>query len=1287
MLSGRLRPGPGQRWLHGLILALLALLLGGARLAHGVTYANASYTYNWVDATSHTKVGHNTSPYRFNATLGISACGTTPPILDDTISDAIPIGFTFAYAGVNFTTLRIMSNGRLQFGSSNTTCGFGSPVQTLPFPDGSLTYTMRIYGNDLDPTLKSDVTSTTYNTPCTSRSTCYVSYATIGSAPYRSFVVTWNNVPEWTTSGNPTGSYNLQVILQENGEFIYQYGPYTAGPSAALGQVGWEAADTSDYETPQTGYPTANTAIKYFIPQPVAEYRMEQTSWSNAAGQVIDTSGNGRNATVIGGPQTIALGKVCRAADIPSNANTNSIDAINTGIAVPTTVGSSGTITFWYKANSSWNGASAKDAQLLDASVTNGQWFYLTRRSTGTLYFALTDSSGTTRTAETAAITVGASTWKHIAVSWSFNALGAANSDHLRIYVDGVLQKEAAFTTNSVISSQIGSLYLGDNRASVTGTNGTGRSADGALDEFRIYNYEGGSALVLRDYNSASAGCLNHYSISHSGTGLTCQQSTVTITAHDSLHNTITMPNNTTSIQLSTSTGKGDWTLINGYGVLNNGTANDGGGSYLFNGEYQVVLGFTHTTAATVNLNVTDGQFVESEDPQLVVSACTTNRFNACEVTSPRCVPVNATNPAYAYLYTKLANTAFNLDFVKLKTDGTLETTFSNSNGGVTVDLLANTNSVSLNASTNCPVSQTAIIPMGAVSFTAGYGPTGGVGLASNAFSNVTPFYSAYRDVRVRFTCNAATCGTAQVACSTDNFAVRPSGFAITAKQGSTTLNGSSQSSSNKAKAGSAISLIATAVAGYDGAPRVDAAPASNRIYTHVGTLDTTGPLSDATGTTQFTLGNAILGSGVATNSSVRYDDVGAFGILAGSVTDASFTSVDQANGDCLANSYSNTPSSGKVGCLIANTANTGLFGWFYPDHYAVQASLGSACNDGNANAFTWMGQTGLGIAAGVQALSANNVLLAHYRNTGVGSDNYGTLATLAIDGDNSSGATTISPLSSRLTPALPGFTWSNGRTGPYFTSDSTGYGIGSISITLLGTGSIAVGDQLRFVGDSNIYTSVSAVIGPGPVTLTIAAPGLQSVLPASATVLQVLHSFSRLSSVEGPYDAFALKLTVGDATDGALISQLNGASVTPASSVLVGSSKLRYGRLRIANAYGSELLSLPVGITAQYWNGSSYVTNTLDNCTSLLASNFSLNGYRGGVVSSNMPAGNIPSNSGLLISGAGTIRLAKPVMLPPITTKGSFNLNSQIPYLPGLGRQTLGVYKNGPTLYIREVY
>lgn len=227
-----------------------------------VTYSNIAITYSWIDAGSHTKIGPVTgglySPlYKFTNSGG---CGTNPPNIDDTISDLIPLGFTFTYGDKSFTSVRIMSNGRLQF--NNNTCGFGSPVTQLPYPNSSLDYSMRIYGNDLDPTLQSEVTG--YSTACTSRTSCYVSYASLGTAPNRKFVITWSNVPEWTTLSSASGSYNMQVIVQENGEFIYQYGTDVPGPNAKFGQIGWQINST-DYAVSATGFPANNSAVQFFI--------------------------------------------------------------------------------------------------------------------------------------------------------------------------------------------------------------------------------------------------------------------------------------------------------------------------------------------------------------------------------------------------------------------------------------------------------------------------------------------------------------------------------------------------------------------------------------------------------------------------------------------------------------------------------------------------------------------------------------------------------------------------------------------------------------------------------------------------------------------------------------------------------------------------------------------------------------------------------------------------------------------------------------------------------------
>lgn len=54
------------------------------------------------------------------------------------------------------------------------------------------------------------------------------------------------------------------------------------------------------------------------------------------------------------------------------------------------------------------------------------------------------------------------------------------------------------------------------------------------------------------------------------------------------------------------------------------------------------------------------------------------------------------------------------------------------------------------------------------------------------------------------------------------------------------------------------------------------------------------------------------------------------------------------------------------------------------------------------------------------------------------------------------------------------------------------------------------------------------------------------------------------------------------------------------ASAAVGSATKLRYGRLRLQNIYGSEKLPLAVPVQAQYWGGNSFVVNTDDSCTAV---------------------------------------------------------------------------------------
>lgn len=83
--------------------------------------------------------------------------------------------------------------------------------------------------------------------------------------------------------------------------------------------------------------------------------------------------------------------------------------------------------------------------------------------------------------------------------------------------------------------------------------------------------------------------------------------------------------------------------------------------------------------------------------------------------------------------------------------------------------------------------------------------------------------------------------------------------------------------------------------------------------------------------------------------------------------------------------------------------------------------------------------------------------------------------------------------------------------TGASATTNSAGYAVGDTVITLAsaGTGTIVAGDVITFAGDTNQYVVVSgdADVSNGG-TITIAEPGLQVAIAASATNITVKNSY-----------------------------------------------------------------------------------------------------------------------------------------------------------------------------------
>ncbi len=484
-----------------LVVTLLVFVLQ-LSVAEAATYAFRTTAYNWETADINVVWDQTQTAY---------------PRDDD--KQVVNLGFTFNFAGVNYTQVRIHANGVLQFGAdtqfhrqftnTNLPVTVAPPTCSGCVAGSQADRLLAIYWDDINPRLGGSVR-----------------YQTKGSGTNRRFVVSWESVPHY----NFGGQYTFQIVLYENGEFVYQYGGGNAsGVSATIGVE----VDNNDYTlySFDSSFSYAGTAIRWFKPsgepQRLAEYWFEEGLWSYQPNEVIDWSGNGYNGNAVGDTQSTADGWVCRAADIPLNTTAIS-SGINTNIDVDAAIGSSGSISFWYNSNSRWNNS---DNQLFDATSQNNRWFYLTKRSSGRLRFAVTDSNGTTIAAETSPNNTNSGVWRHIAVTWRMAP--GNNQTILRIYVDGTLQSSQQGTTNGSLPASLGTLVLGDNASNFVQSGlGTLNSADGRLDEVRVYNFEISNADVLNDM-AASHDCvfINHLRIEHDGQGLTCAAENITLKA------------------------------------------------------------------------------------------------------------------------------------------------------------------------------------------------------------------------------------------------------------------------------------------------------------------------------------------------------------------------------------------------------------------------------------------------------------------------------------------------------------------------------------------------------------------------------------------------------------------------------------------------------------------------------------------------------------------------------------------------------------------------------------
>jgi len=112
-------------------------------------------------------------------------------------------------------------------------------------------------------------------------------------------------------------------------------------------------------------------------------------------------------------------------------------------------------------------------------------------------------------------------------------------------------------------------------------------------------------------------------------------------------------------------------------------------------------------------------------------------------------------------------------------------------------------------------------------------------------------------------------------------------------------------------------------------------------------------------------------------------------------------------------------------------------------------------------------------------------------------------------------------------------------------------------------------------------------------------------------------------------------------------------------------SGEVRFGRLAIRNANGSQIVPLPIRVEAQYWSGAptnAFITNTADGCTAIAATNIEMSNY-----TPNLNACETSLTVGAFASGRATALLAA----PGSANNGSVILTPRLEASVGVGPTT----------------
>ena len=175
----------------------------------------------------------NCTLYTINSIpLAISpSVGTQVTLSDDQVSAACPIGFTFTFMCNAYTNFYISSNGFISFNAAvSQGCCSG---QVIPSPGNAVNDMIAFSWNDFYPPGAPVVPA--------------ITYTTIGTAPNRTLIVTYTNVPHCCNNGPAFNSGQIKLMETTNVIQIHSSVVTNDGSTATQGIM--NAAGTIAYPT------------------------------------------------------------------------------------------------------------------------------------------------------------------------------------------------------------------------------------------------------------------------------------------------------------------------------------------------------------------------------------------------------------------------------------------------------------------------------------------------------------------------------------------------------------------------------------------------------------------------------------------------------------------------------------------------------------------------------------------------------------------------------------------------------------------------------------------------------------------------------------------------------------------------------------------------------------------------------------------------------------------------------------------------------------------------------